>query len=218
MMDKEMVYLLVRQGDVGGAAEDMSQGDLEDGNPDMESHASPEPHINALDQVIYGYASDSGEEDAVGTEQTAQHDDTDGMEDGHDDLFNDPAPPTSAPVKGPAWPDSRNNGSILGFISFMFTYDEAPHADRPVVYIFEIHLHHRLRGCGMGSALIRFVENAAEHCGVSKTMLTVFTANTGAMALYEKLGYGKDECSPKDRLTRNKTIKPDYAIMSKELA
>jgi hypothetical protein len=48
-------------------------------------------------------------------------------------------------------------------------------------------------------------------------MLTVFTANKRAKSMYEKLGYSKDECSPGDRVTRNKVIKADYVIMSKSI-
>ncbi|KAF1935707.1 acyl-CoA N-acyltransferase [Clathrospora elynae] len=107
---------------------------------------------------------------------------------------------------------------IVGFISFMFTYDDPPHDDYEVVYIYEIHLHERLRGQGLGSNLIKFVEQTAQHCGIAKTMLTVFTANEGAKRMYERMGYGRDECSPKDRVMRNKTVKADYVIMSKEMA
>ncbi|CCT61095.1 predicted protein [Plenodomus lingam JN3] len=112
---------------------------------------------------------------------------------------------------------SRNN-RIIGFISFMFTSDDPPHEDREVVYIYEIHLAESLRGQGLGSHLIRFAELVAQQCGISKIMLTVFTANTGAKALYERLGYSKDACSPRDKVMRRKVVKADYMIMSKELA
>ncbi|OAL53405.1 acyl-CoA N-acyltransferase [Pyrenochaeta sp. DS3sAY3a] len=114
-------------------------------------------------------------------------------------------------------PENCDIGKVIGFISFMFTNDDPPHLDRDVVYIYEVHLDDHLRGRGLGSNLIQFVENVASHCGISKTMLTVFTANKGARALYERLGYGKDECSPKPRMTRRKVIESDYMIMSKEL-
>lgn len=106
---------------------------------------------------------------------------------------------------------------ILGFISFMFTNDDPPHEDREVLYIYEIHLAESLRGQGLGSDLIKFAELAAQQCGISKTMLTVFTANTGATALYERLGYSKDACSPRDKVMRRKVVKADYMIMSKGL-
>ncbi|KNG49272.1 flavin-containing monooxygenase [Stemphylium lycopersici] len=113
--------------------------------------------------------------------------------------------------------DHVENSSILGFISFMFTWDDPPHEEREVVYIYEIHLDESLRGKGLGSRLIGFVEHVARECQVEKTMLTVFTANEGAKNMYEKLGYDRDECSPHDRVMRNKIIKPEYVIMSKTL-
>ena len=109
------------------------------------------------------------------------------------------------------------NSRILGFISFMFTWDDPPHEEREVVYVYEIHLDESLRGKGLGSRLIGFVEHVARECQVKKTMLTVFTANKGAKNMYEKLGYDRDECSPHDRVVRNRIIKPEYVIMSKML-
>ena len=110
---------------------------------------------------------------------------------------------------------TRDKPRVLGYISFMLTYDDPPHQDREVVYIYEIHLNDRLRGHGLGSRLIGFVEHVARECRIGKTMLTVFTANKGAKKLYEALGYTKDACSPGDRVTRTRTIKADYVIMSK---
>jgi ribosomal protein S18 acetylase RimI-like enzyme len=134
----------------------------------------------------------------------------------------------NAASKQPSKPSASNSGtantvpsiplnSILGFTSFMFTYDDPPHQDREVLYIYEIHLHERLRGQGLGSQLITFIEDAARACRVNKTMLTVFTANTRAKGMYQKLGYSRDEASPNDRVMRNKVIKADYVIMSKSI-
>lgn len=111
-------------------------------------------------------------------------------------------------------PEASN---ILGFISFMFTKDDPPYEDRDVLYVYEIHMKEVLRGNGLGSKLISFVERAARICEISKTMLTVFKVNEKARALYEKLGYSKDACSPEDRVIRKRVIEADYIIMSKEL-
>lgn len=113
--------------------------------------------------------------------------------------------------------ETGSDDGILGFTSFMFTYDDPPHQDRQVLYIYEIHLEEQLRGQGLGPRLIKFIENAAHACQIKKTMLTVFTANKRAKRMYESLGYAKDESSPNDRVTRNKVIKADYHIMSKSI-
>jgi ribosomal protein S18 acetylase RimI-like enzyme len=102
-------------------------------------------------------------------------------------------------------------------MSFMFTYDDPPHEDREVIYMYEIHFTEQLRGRGLGTKLVEFLEMSARQTGISKTMLTVFASNSGARRLYEKLGYCKDACSPGNRVTRTRIIKADYVIMSKEL-
>lgn len=112
---------------------------------------------------------------------------------------------------------AAKEAAILGFISFMMTFDDPPHQDRQVVYMYEVHLDDSLRGCGLGSKLISFVELAACHVGIFKTMLTVFRTNTGARGLYERLGYVRDSSSPEDRVVRKRVIEADYLIMSKVL-
>jgi ribosomal protein S18 acetylase RimI-like enzyme len=106
---------------------------------------------------------------------------------------------------------------ILGFISFMACFDDPPRQDREVVYMYEIHLDESLRGCGLGSRLIMFVELVALKLGIFKTMLTVFRTNAGARALYERLGYSRDSSSPEDRVVRKRVIEAEYLIMSKIL-
>ena len=60
-------------------------------------------------------------------------------------------------------------------------------------------------------------ESIAEKSGVEKVMLTCFLRNTKAHGFYAQRGYVADACSPEDRTTRTKVIKPDYVIMSKVL-
>jgi ribosomal protein S18 acetylase RimI-like enzyme len=233
MMDKEMMYLLVRQGDVSAVAEHGNTSNEEEmENPHREGQVSvadqntmyreekAEPHmegqgapqLNAQEQLIQTYASDNDEENIGEVYNAALPKAPTNVNDFGSRLAGVPRP-----ARKVAWPHPGNNGRILGFTSFMFTYDDPPHEDREVVYIYEIHLHERLRGHGIGSNLIRFVENAARECQVDKTMLTVFTANEGARKMYERLGYSKDECSPQDRVMRSKVVKADYVIMSKML-
>ncbi|KAF1914842.1 acyl-CoA N-acyltransferase [Ampelomyces quisqualis] len=109
-------------------------------------------------------------------------------------------------------------GAVLGFISFMFTHDEPPEEQRKVLYIYEIHLDDSLQGRGLGSKLIQAVESTAIQCNVTKAMLTVFKTNRRAVGLYVRLGYKLDPCSPGDRVVRERVIKPDYIIMSREIA
>ncbi|KAJ4321313.1 hypothetical protein N0V94_002945 [Neodidymelliopsis sp. IMI 364377] len=120
----------------------------------------------------------------------------------------------TAKVESPT--EDRSN-TILGFLSFAFDFDEQPHADRQVLYIFEVHLDDRLRGQSLGTRMLKWTETQARLVNVSKMMLTVFTSNEGARRMYEREGFVKDECSPGDRVTRRKVVIPDYLIMSKEL-
>lgn len=201
MLDKEMIYLLVRQGEVTEVNE--GQQALDTGTKEN----SPASLVD-LNQMVQGNAAASGVDGTVKPAATATPTSF---------ANNQPTYAEAQSTNRCEWLYMRSNGDILGFISFMFTYDDPPNDDREVVYIYEIHLHERLRGHGLGSKLISFVEDAAGRCGIDKTMLTVFTANKGARALYEKLGYSKDECSPNDRIMRSKIVQADYMIMSKKI-
>ena len=103
----------------------------------------------------------------------------------------------------------------LGFLSFMLTHDSTPSV--PVLYVYEIHLSQALRKLGLGAHLMHLAESIAENIAMQKVMLTCFLSNKGAHDFYRKRGYVADSCSPEDRTTRNKVIKPDYVIMSKEV-
>ncbi|KAH7391692.1 hypothetical protein BKA66DRAFT_458292 [Pyrenochaeta sp. MPI-SDFR-AT-0127] len=204
MLDKEMMYLLVRQGDVAGNFETV-EGDHQTGvGTDTEEKITASLDFPEHLTESHAFAGDVDSITKLDPTLTAN-------------AFanHEPASIKTLPTQSLEWPYMKSSGTILGFISFMFTYDDPPNDDREVVYIYEIHLHEHLRGRGLGSRLMGFVEGAASHCGIGKTMLTVFTSNEGARAMYEKLGYNKDECSPTDRIMRSKTVKADYMIMSK---
>ncbi|CAK4032804.1 acyl- N-acyltransferase [Lecanosticta acicola] len=102
-----------------------------------------------------------------------------------------------------------------GFLSFMLTHDSTPAV--PVLYIYEIHLTEAARGKGLGRFLMASAESFARSVGVDKVVLTCFLCNVVARNLYLRLGFGTDVCSPGDRKTRNKVVKVDYVIMSKDL-
>jgi ribosomal protein S18 acetylase RimI-like enzyme len=117
---------------------------------------------------------------------------------------------------------SRTQGSriaadqpVLGFLSFMLTHDSTPNV--PVLYVYEIHLSQALRRLGLGAHLMDLAESIAENVAMQKVMLTCFLSNKAAHSFYRKRGYVADSCSPEDRRTRNKVIKADYVIMSKEV-
>ncbi len=111
---------------------------------------------------------------------------------------------------------SSPSDAVQGFLSFMLTHDSSPSV--PVLYVYEIHLASELRQLGIGSCLMRMAEEVACRVQVNKVMLTCFVCNEKAFTFYERRGYRKDVVSPEDRTTRNKTIKADYAILSKDVS
>ncbi|KAF2206637.1 hypothetical protein CERZMDRAFT_52779 [Cercospora zeae-maydis SCOH1-5] len=112
-------------------------------------------------------------------------------------------------------PQESLRGSVSGFLSFMLTHDSTP--SMPVLYVYEVHLDESARGKGLGRSLVGMAENIARRVGVEKVMLTCFKSNVKARTFYERLGYDVDVCSPEDRKTRNKVVKVDYDIMSKDV-
>lgn len=107
-----------------------------------------------------------------------------------------------------------NHSNVLGFLSFMVTYEDG----KEVVYCYEIHLSPRARGRGLGVLLMTRMEEIGRLVGLEKAMLTVFKCNATARRFYEKAGYEVDEYSPQSRRLRNGTIKEfDYLILSKRL-
>ncbi len=81
-----------------------------------------------------------------------------------------------------------------GFVHFRIEVDED--GNSPVVYVYELQVEMKHRGRKLGHALMRAVEDFGLAHGISKIMLTVFTANAGARRFYERLGYDTDPSSP----------------------
>lgn len=108
----------------------------------------------------------------------------------------------------------EQSGNLIGFISFMVTYEDG----YEVLYIYEIHFIPQWQGKGIGKKLVHVIEQIGNNVGLEKVMLTVFRTNTRAVNWYQNLGYVEDEFSPGPRKLRNGTIKePTYIIMSKVL-
>lgn len=109
---------------------------------------------------------------------------------------------------------SSEDGRILGFLSFMVTYEDG----KEVIYCYEIHLSSMARGKRLGALLMARMEGIGKLIGLEKAMLTVFKSNKGAREFYKKGGYEVDENSPPARTLRNGTVKEyDYEILSKVL-
>lgn len=110
--------------------------------------------------------------------------------------------------------DRDEGNSVLGFLSFMVTYEDGVE----VVYCYEIHLAAEARGRGLGGLLMGRMEEVGKRVGLKKAMLTVFKSNVVACEFYFRGGYEVDEYSPKPRRLRNGTVKEyDYMILSKKL-
>ncbi|KAI5467343.1 acyl-CoA N-acyltransferase [Mariannaea sp. PMI_226] len=105
------------------------------------------------------------------------------------------------------------DSSIRGFASMMPTFEN----HEPVVYCYEIHLKPELQGTGLGTKLMGHLVDVAENIPtVEKVMLTCFVSNTSGLKFYEKLGFTKDDYSPRERKLRGgKTVIPDFVILSR---
>ncbi|KAH0492543.1 hypothetical protein TgHK011_007491 [Trichoderma gracile] len=109
-----------------------------------------------------------------------------------------------------------DQGAVKGFTSLMPTFEN----QEPVLYCYEVHLTSELQGSGLGRHLMAQLITIAENIpSTRKVMLTCFTSNTNGLRFYEKLGFTKDEFSPRDRTLRGgKVVKPDYVILSRRTA
>ncbi|KAM0225975.1 hypothetical protein ACHAPQ_000455 [Fusarium lateritium] len=109
-----------------------------------------------------------------------------------------------------------DDDEIKGFTSFMPTFEN----HEPVVYCYEIHLKPELQGTGLGKELMGYYTDVAENIPtVEKAMLTCFVSNKSALKFYEKLGFTKDDYSPRERKLRGgKVVVPDYVILSRPTA
>ncbi|TFB07294.1 hypothetical protein CCMA1212_000797 [Trichoderma ghanense] len=109
-----------------------------------------------------------------------------------------------------------DTGTVKGFTSLMPTFEN----HEPVLYCYEVHLTPDLQGSGLGKHLMAQLIAIAENIpSTKKVMLTCFTSNANGLKFYEKLGFTKDEFSPRDRTLRGgKVVKPDYVILSRGTA
>ncbi|UKZ75402.1 hypothetical protein TrVFT333_003087 [Trichoderma virens FT-333] len=138
-----------------------------------------------------------------------------------------------------------DGGAVKGFTSLMPTFEN----HEPVLYCYEVHLLPELQGqvpsllsiqlssllfipifkaylstlparSGLGKYLMNQLITIAENIpSTKKVMLTCFTSNFNGLKFYEKLGFTKDDFSPRDRTLRGgKVVRPDYVILSRGTA
>ena len=110
--------------------------------------------------------------------------------------------------------DVSDSDNVIGFMSFMVTYEDG----LEVLYVYEIHFTLGHQGRGHGKEFMAWAYDIGLKIGLEKIMLTVFRQNAHAESWYRRLGYAVDECSPKDRVFRDGTVKKStYVILSKSL-
>lgn len=134
----------------------------------------------------------------------------------------------------------RDDEALVGFLSMKLVNDY----ELSVVYLYEIQLCGQWRNRGLGTSLMKQLDQIVPAINASGTLkklwyrqypeeytdkndpslelsgigLTVFSENQGAFNLYTKLGYVLHPDSPKDRVLRNgKIIKPQYYMLEKKL-
>ena len=73
---------------------------------------------------------------------------------------------------------------------------------------------------GLGRQLMGYYMDVADNIpSIEKAMLTCFVSNKYALKFYEKLGFTKDDYSPRERKLRGgKVVIPDYVILSRPTA
>lgn len=74
----------------------------------------------------------------------------------------------------------------------------APLRSRPqTFFVYELHLRPEARGRGLGRAAMAFTEERARARGCTEVALHTFAGNTGAIGLYESLGFRATDISMK---------------------
>ncbi|GAA5904297.1 hypothetical protein JCM6882_003189 [Rhodosporidiobolus microsporus] len=102
----------------------------------------------------------------------------------------------------------------LGYCIFRFDTEETASEDDDelcdVAYCYELQVDPSARRLGAGKTLMDALERLGKACKMDKTMLTVFKANTEAIAFYKSVGFDTDEIDP---VHYGEDV--DYCILSK---
>eukprot|EP00762_Andalucia_godoyi_P003554 ANDGO_04378.mRNA.1 putative N-acetyltransferase C825.04c len=123
-------------------------------------------------------------------------------------------------------PDHRlilafHDSVLVAFAAFRFTHEDDYEPAEECVYVYEVQVAQAFERKGLGSMLMRCVEQIALRTPCrSRVLLTVFYHNKSAREFYAKLGYEIDETSPDIVLKKNplEARKYDYFILCKKCA
>ena len=77
-------------------------------------------------------------------------------------------------------------GSAVGYVWIARQRDQV---GNPVAYVYDIWIHERSRGRGLGRSAMVALEEEVRSQGLDRIHLNVFGYNTPARRLYESLGY-----------------------------
>jgi len=80
-------------------------------------------------------------------------------------------------------------GQSVGRLWWAEQLDETP----PRAYIYDLEVAEEHRGKGVGTAAMQALEDEARRLGAEQVMLSVFFKNSGAIRLYERLGFRPSE-------------------------
>ncbi|KAM7475280.1 hypothetical protein LguiB_022523 [Lonicera macranthoides] len=104
-----------------------------------------------------------------------------------------------------------DNGPIVGFVHYRFTIEE----EIPVLYVYELQLHPRVQGKGLGAFLMELTGLIARKNRMGAVVLTVQKANSLALNFYtSKMRYTISTISP-SRVDPLNELHKSYEILCK---
>lgn len=92
------------------------------------------------------------------------------------------------------------NGEAIGFCQLYPSFCSVIAA--PIYLLYDLFVHPAMRGLGTGKALLLAAEAEAKAAGMKRIDLTTAKTNLAAQALYESMGWVRDEVF----LTYNKNV------------